>query len=171
MIMKKIKYLIAGLALLCCAGAFAQDEDGLTLKLNYSVAFPMGSYKNLIGNTSYKGFGGELMYHTSNAFAIGLETGSQSFYEKYPRKIYAQSDGSDISAVVSNTIQTVPILLKAQYNFLSESAVRPYIAVGVGGNVITYNQYGGEFSNDNKSTFGFAARPEAGVKILVLPGF
>jgi Outer membrane protein beta-barrel domain len=163
--MKKIKYLISGLALLCGAGVFAQD-NGLTLKLNYSVAIPMGSFKdNVIGNTSYKGFGAELMYHTSNSFSIGLVSGSQAFYQKYPRQLYKTSDGSDISAVLSNTVQTVPILLKAQYNFLAEKAVRPYIALGVGGNAITYSQYAGAFSNDARSRFGFMASPEAGVYI------
>ncbi|MEP6750595.1 MAG: outer membrane beta-barrel protein [Bacteroidota bacterium] len=163
--MKKIKYLITGVVLFCALGVFAQDE-GLTLKLNYSMGIPTGSFKNsIVNNTSWKGFGAELMYHTSNSFAIGMETGSQEFYQKYPRQLYKQSDGSDISAVVSNSIQTVPLLLKAQYNFLPEKAIRPYVALGVGGNIITYNQYAGEFGSDNKTKFGFAARPEAGVYI------
>ena len=86
--MKKIKYIIAGFALLFSAGVFAQD-NGLTLKINYSVAFPTGSdFKDLISNTSYRGFGAELMYHTSNKFSIGLETGSQYFSQKYPRGLF-----------------------------------------------------------------------------------
>src|ERR1700712_767798 len=161
--MKKIKYLMTGFVLFCSAAVFAQDE-GLTLKLNYSMGIPTGSLKNnIVNNTSWKGFGAELMYHASNSFSFGMEAGSQNFYQKYPRQLYKQSDGSDISAVVSNSIQTVPILLKAQYSFLPEKPVRPYIALAAGGNVITYNQYAGEFGNDNKTKFGFAARPEAGV--------
>ncbi|MEO5685005.1 MAG: outer membrane beta-barrel protein [Chitinophagaceae bacterium] len=163
--MKKIKYIAAGFAfLLLGAGAYAQ-ENGLTLKLNYSVAVPMGSYKDLISNTSYKGFGAELMYHINKKFAVGLETGSQAFYQKYPRGAYKFSDGSDLSAVLTNTIQTAPVLLKGQYNFLPGKIIQPYLALAAGGNIITYNQYAGEFSNDGKTTFGFAARPEAGVYI------
>ena len=162
--MKKIKYIIAALSLLFSAGVFAQD-GGLTLKLNYSVAVPTGSYKDLINNTSYRGFGAELMYHINNKFSAGLETGSQDFYQKYPRQLYKQSDGSDISAVVSNSVQTVPILLKAQYNLLPDKAIQPYVALGAGGNIITYNQYAGEFSSDGKTKFSFAARPEAGVYV------
>jgi len=163
--MKKIKYLIAGFLLLPGAGVFAQDE-GVTLKLNYSVAVPAGTFKNdVISNTSYRGFGAELMYHFDNKFSLGLETGSQDFYQKYARQLYKTTDGSDISAVLSNSIQAVPILVKGQYNFLSEKAVRPYVALAAGGNIITYNQYAGEFSNDGKTKFGFAVRPEAGVYI------
>ena len=162
--MKKIQYIIAGFALLCSTGVFAQD-DGLTLKLNYSVAVPMGSYKDLISNTSFRGFGAELMYHLNNKFSLGVETGSQDFSQKYPRDLYKMPDGSDISAVVSNSVQTVPILLKAQYNLLPDKMIQPYIALGAGGNIITYNQYAGEFSNDSKTKFAFAARPEAGVYV------
>ena len=163
--MKKIKYIIAAFALLVSAGVFAQD-NGLTLKINYSVAFPTGSnFKDLISNTSYRGFGAEFMYHTDNKFSIGLETGSQYFSQKYPRDVYKQSDGSDISAVVSNSVQSVPILLKAQYDLLPGKIIQPYVALAAGGNIVTYNQYAGEFSADAKTKFGFAARPEAGVYI------
>ena len=161
--MKKMQYVFTAMALLFCTGVFAQD-NGLTLKLNYSVAAPVGSsYKDLISNTSFKGFGAELMYHINSRFAAGIETGSQTFYQKYPRQLYKTTDGGALSAVVSNTIQTAPILLKAQYNLLPDKLIQPYVSLAAGGNIITYTQYAGEFSNDSKTKFGFAARPEAGV--------
>jgi outer membrane protein W len=162
--MKKIKYITTGLAMLLSAAVFAQ-QNNLTLKLNYSVATPTGSFKDVVNKTSYLGFGGELMYHFNDKISLGLESGSQDFYQKYPRGLYKTGDGSDLSAVVSNSIQTVPVLIKGQYNFLAGKAVQPYVALGVGGNLITYNQYAGQFSSDSKSSFGFAARPEAGVFI------
>jgi len=162
--MKKIKYAMAGFALLFSAAAFAQN-DGFTLKLNYSVAVPTGASKELISKTSYVGFGAELMYHLNNQFSLGLESGSQNFYQKYPRQLYKAADGSDLSAVVSNNVDMVPILLKAQYNLLPEGIVQPFVALGAGGNIIVYDQYAGEFSNDNKTKFSFAARPEAGVYV------
>lgn len=160
--MKKIKYIVVAAALLLSAGVFAQ-ESGLTLKLNYSAAAPVGAYKELISNTSFKGFGAELMYHINAKISVGLETGSQSFYQKYPRQVYKTTDGGDLSAVVSNAVQTAPILLKGQYNLLPDKLIQPFLALAAGGNIITYNQYAGEFTNDAKTKFGFAARPEAGV--------
>ena len=152
------------MALLFGLGAVAQDNS-LTLKLNYSVAAPTGSFKDVVNNTSYRGFGAEVMYHVNNKVSAGLETGSQDFYQQYPRQLYKMADGSDISAVLSNSVQTVPILLKGQYNFLPGKSIQPYVALGVGGNLITYRQYVGEFSSDNKTSFGFAARPEAGIYV------
>lgn len=160
--MKKIKYIAMAMGLFVSVGAIAQ-ENGLTLKINYSVASPVGGYKELISNTSFKGFGAELMYHINPKLSVGVETGSQSFYQKYPRQLYKTADGGDLSAVVSNAVQTAPILLKGQYNLLPNKMIQPFVALAAGGNIITYDQYAGEFSNDAKTKFGFAARPEAGV--------
>jgi opacity protein-like surface antigen len=143
----------------------AQGND-FTLKLNYSLGIPTGAFKrDLINNTSFTGFGAELMYHIDPQVGVGIETGSQVFYQKYPRQIYYTTDGSDISAVRSETVQTVPILLKGQYGFMPDKGIQPYVGLGLGGNIISYNQYAGSFSSDQKQQFGFAARPEAGIYI------
>ena len=163
--MKKINYIVTALVLLSATAVFSQ-ERGLVLKINYSVAVPTGSFKSdVIDKTSFNGFGAELMYHISNKFSAGLETGSQHFYQKYPRQVYKTTDGSDLSAVVTNAVQTVPVLLKGQYNFLPGKMIQPFVAVGVGGNIISYNQYAGEFTSISKNGFGFGARPEAGLYI------
>jgi hypothetical protein len=164
--MKKIQYIATALLLFSSDAVFAQD-NGLSLKINYGIGVPVGSFKNVISNTSYRGFGAELLYRINNAVSVGLETGSQDFYQKSPRQLYKANDGSDISAVLSNSIQAVPIMLRGQYNFLAGKAVQPYVALAAGGNIIRFNQYAGEFSNDGKTKFGFAARPEAGVYIPV----
>ncbi|MBC7904747.1 MAG: outer membrane beta-barrel protein, partial [Gemmatimonadaceae bacterium] len=85
----------------------------------------------------------------------------------HPRQVYKSGDGSDISAVVSYSIQIVPLLAKGKYNFLPEAVVQPYLALGAGGNLIAYRQFAGEFSNSSKTKFGFAVSPEAGVRIPV----
>lgn len=159
--MKKVPMLLLlGLAF----GQLEAQQNTLSLKLNYSTATPLGSsFKDVVSKTSFAGFGAELSYRISNQFSAGIESGSQVFYEKYPRQVYKTADGNDISAVLSNHLQTVPILLKGQYWFAPDKSVQPYVSLGLGGNIITYNQYAGEFSSDSKSKFGFAARPELGL--------
>jgi len=138
------------------------QNGNVTMKLNYSAAIPTGEFKSFVGNTSFRGAGGEVMYHFNKKFSLGGAAGFQDFYQRYPRALYKLDDGSDISAVVTNSLQTTPILVKAQYNFLENSTVQPYVALGVGGNVVKYSQYHGEFA-DSKTSFGFAAVPEAGL--------
>ena len=153
-----------GVALVAPLSGKAQAER-LTINVNYNVAMPSGSFHdNFISNTSYRGWTGNLLYAISNKVSVGFGTGFQDFYQKYPRDVYKLNDGSDISAVVSNSIQTLPLLLLAQYNLLPGKGIQPYIGVGAGGNLVMYKQYLGEFASSSNK-FKLAVRPEAGVFI------
>lgn len=125
---------------------------------------PLGDFKDLIDKTSYSGWTGNLMYGINNNISVGIGTGFQDYYRKYPRAVYKLSSGGDVSAVLTNSVQTIPILLIGHYNFLPSAKVQPYAGVGVGGVVIMYRQYLGEF-DDSKDKIDFAVRPEAGVFI------
>ncbi len=160
--MKTIQLIAISAFFLLVANTTHAQQGTVTMKLNYSAAIPMGTFNDFVGNTSYRGVGGEIMYHFNNKFSLGGAAGYQDFYQRYERSLYKLNDGSDISAVITNSLQTTPILVKAQYNFLENSAVQPYLALGVGGNVVRYRQYLGEFA-DSKTSFGFAAIPEAGL--------
>ena len=160
-IKKIIPLFIAGLFSL----SVVQAQKGATkLDLSYNVALPTGDFKNTVNDASYRGFQASVLYGINDKLSVGLGTGFQDFYQKYPRRVYKLSDGSDVSAVVTNSIQTVPVLATAKYSFTPDAAVQPYAALGLGGNLVTYNQLLGEFG-DQQSKFGFAARPEAGVYV------
>jgi opacity protein-like surface antigen len=158
---KIIAVLIAGLF---SAGMVQAQQGELTLNLNYSVSSPVGSFKDYVSKTSYRSWTGSILYGINDKLSVGLGTGFQDFYEKYPRQTYKLDDGSDISAVLTNSVQSVPLLAEVQYKFTPNAAIQPYVALGVGGNMILYRQYVGEFDN-SKNKFGFAARPEAGVYV------
>lgn len=158
---KIIAVLVAGLF---TAGATQAQEGRLNLNINYSINTPTGNFKDVIDKTSYRSWAASLLYGINDKLSVGLGTGFQDFYQKYPRQVYKLADGSDVSAVLTNSIQAIPILAQVQYNFTPQAAVQPYVGVGVGGNLVLYRQYLGEFG-DNKNKFGFAARPEAGVFI------
>jgi len=153
-------------SLIAVTTVHAQSQK-LKLQLNYGVATPTGSnFKDFISNTSFRGGGGSLLYSINDKISVGLAVSYQDFYQKYPRQLYKTSDGSDLSAVVTNSLQTMPLLLQGQYNFLPKATIQPYVALGIGGNLVTYRQFAGEFE-DSRSKFGFAAKPEAGIQIPV----
>lgn len=157
----KISFAIA--ALFLAAAAQAQQKGRAQMDIQYNVALPMGSFKETISGTSGRGGQASILYGVSDKLAIGLGTGFQDFYQKNPRQLYKLSDGSDLSAVRTFSIQTIPILAQAKYQFTPGAAVQPYAALGIGGNLVNYNEFAGEFTLEQRSKFGFAARPEAGV--------
>jgi len=143
----------------------AQAQKGETkLSISYNAALPMNDFKNVVSSTSFRGFNASVLHGVSDNLSIGLAVGFQDFYQKNGRQLYHFSDGTDVSAVVTNTIQTIPLLADVKYNFSPGRTVQPYVAAGAGANLISYNQMFGEFGNE-QTKFKFAARPEAGLFI------
>lgn len=162
--MKKIKYLFVLLMALCFAFSARSQQGALKLGLNYNYSFPLGGFKNdIIGHSSSRGFSGDVMYSFNNKFSGGLAFGFQDYFQKYPRNVY-HSGGQDISAVLSNSVQTTPILAKGKYFFSLSSIIQPYVSLGVGVNIINFKQYLGEFGS-NATNAGFMA--EGGVGLMI----
>lgn len=164
--MKNFKKIIAPLIILMCfyVPATAQNTP-LNLSLNYNYSIPASHFKNdMVSNHSPRGFSAGLLYPFSNNWSAGLAIGFQDYYQKYPRALYHLSSTQDISAVLSNSIQIIPILIKAKYYPTLESPLKPYLSLAAGGNIIDNKQYYGEFGN-NQSNFGF--RAEGGLGLLI----
>jgi hypothetical protein len=143
--------------------SFAQPGK-IDLTLNYSVNSPLGNFKSAsVSEISFRGWNGSLMYNINDKLAVGLGTGFNDYYQKYPRQVYEDKNNA-ISAVLTNSVQTTPVLVEGRYTFTSNSPFQPYIGLGVGGNLVYYRQYLGEFA-DSKSGFYFAAQPEVGANI------
>jgi outer membrane protein W len=162
--MKRIKYNFMFVALLLCLGASSQQRT-VRLEVAYKAARPMGDFKNLTDKASLNGWEAAVMYGLTDQLSLGLQAGFQDFYQKYGRQVY-HGPGGDISAVISNSIQLMPVLLKGKYRFSEEGVVQPFAAIGLGGSLVQYSKYYGQFA-DSKSGFAFTAQPELGIHIPV----
>lgn len=147
-----------------CSVSYNQLEaqEKLQLKIGYNTGMPVGAFGDFMGKNSFRGFIGEFTYPVNNRLKVGLGVSYNDYYEKLPRQIYETKDGT-ISAVVSNSIQTTPIQVKAFYD-LTEGTVRPYVGAGAGGNLIGYAQYVGEFG-ERKFSFKPSFSAEVGINI------
>ena len=160
----RILFVSVGAFLFLSQQAIAQ-KGTLQLNLNYNYSIPVGGFNtDLVSNTSPRGFTGALMYTFNNKWDGGLAFGYQDYYQKYPRAIYPLGKTQDISAVISNSIQTTPVLVKVKYAFLNTSSIRPYLSAGAGANLIDFKQYLGEFGSDETSV-GFIAQGGIGVNL------
>jgi len=162
--MKNSKLIFSFIVSLFSVLALKAQKGENNFNISYNAAFPMGSFKNIVSSNSLRGFNASILHGVSDKLSVGLATGFQDFYQKYPRQLYKLSDGSDLSAVVTYSIQTIPIMAEAKYNFTPGATVQPYAAIGAGANFISYDRLFGEFG-DKLGKVGFAARPEAGLYI------
>ena len=160
--MKAVNYIFSTLiAVGLTLGSKAQEGE-FRMTASWQAGLPMGGLTELTNNASLRGADVTILYGINPRMSVGLQGSYTDFYEKFPRAIYQLQDGSDVSAVLSNSVQQIPIMAAFRYQFLPESRVKPYASVAAGGNIIMYKQYLGEYpSSDSK--VGFAARPEIGV--------
>lgn len=160
--MKLIKIFIAASLLLVGMGAMAQ-QGRFKLDVNYQVGLPAGNLKNAVEKTSWRGGEVAFMYGATDALSVGIAVGSQDFYQKYPRTVI-HSSGQDVSAVVTNSIQVMPVMAKGSWKLGPMGPVQPFVSLGAGANFIQYRKFYGEFV-DSRYTVGFAAQPSVGVHI------
>jgi len=167
--MKKNISIFLSIMAVCMFSLSASAQQRLKMELDYNISSPLGSLKNdFINKTSFRGGSGELSYTFSPKFSLGLHSGFQSYYQKYDRQVYKLSGNQTVSAVVSNTMEIVPVMLRGTYfptaNLESAKKIQPYISAGAGFNLVNYGQYLGEFGGTESST-AFAAQAGAGIKI------
>ncbi len=161
----KSRISILFLILFSAFAAQAQLKGETKFNIRYNVGLPTGSFKEQLSENSFRGLNGSILYGLSDQLSIGFATGFQDFYQKTPRQLYKLEDGSDISAVRTHSIQSIPLLVQTKYQFSQGKAIQPYVALAAGGNIISYADLLGEFVSEQDAKFGFVARPEAGVLI------
>jgi hypothetical protein len=166
--MKKNFVIFMTMIAACMITMSASAQEKLKMELNYNISAPVGSFKNdFINKTSFRGGTGEISYAINPKFSLGLHSGFQSYYQKYDRQVYKLNGNQTVSAVVSNTLDIVPLLLRGTFFPLgsSETAkIQPYISAGAGISMVNYGQYLGEFGG-TQSSGPFTAQVGAGIKI------
>lgn len=160
--MKKLKYIL--IIALMAGSVFTYGQAGeMQLNLGVSGALPMGDSKDILPDASIRGWQVGVLYGFNDKISAGLQVGFQDFYNKTERRVY-QTENGHISAVLSHSLQTVPILLGGRYSFTPEASVRPFAGIGIGGNIVTFAEYLGQFGGSNTKV-KFAARPEVGLAV------
>lgn len=168
--MKKYPAFIAQILILLFCTPLLHAQYGETkANIQYQYGLPLGSFKSdLISEPSPRGFSLDILYHFSPKWAVGGGFGYQDFYEKHPRELYKLADGSDISAVVTNTIQLIPLVAKGMFYPLADNnmALQPWISLGLGANLVTEGQYLGQFGGRN-SSIHFTGQAGGGFKMAI----
>jgi hypothetical protein len=164
--MKRLKLLPLALLIVMAAQVNAQKGE-LKLNIHYSYGLPLGDFKTqVVSDGSARGVTGDLLYGISNKFSFGLGLGYQDFYQKYPRALYKTGDNETTSAVLSNSVQIMPVLAKAEIYPMggTRSPVQPYLSLAGGWGIASFTQYLGEFGGSD-NTSGLMLQGGAGFAI------
>ncbi len=164
--MKKIKNIITVIIIALFATNANAQKGELKMSLNYNYSMPVSGFKNdIVNKASPRGFNGSIMYSFHKNWSAGLDGGFQDYYQKYSRDVYDLDKNQQISAVLSNSVQTTPVLAKIMFNPLQgQSFIQPYVSGAAGMSIVNFTQYLGEFGGTDNSV-SFAAQGSAGFKI------
>lgn len=162
------RFIIPSLLMFFLAFASSvQAQNKVKMQLGYNVAIPTSAFKSdFIDQTSFNGFTGAITYAFSPKFSAGLQSGFQSYYQKYNRAVYKLEGNQSVSAVLSNQLEVIPVMLRGTFFPLggTPGRIQPYLSAGAGINLVSYTQYVGEFGSADASV-PFAAETGAGVYI------
>jgi hypothetical protein len=118
-----------------------------------------------IGSTTARGFKAGYRAFINPTFSAGLDIGSTSFDQYNPTETQLSSNGATTTDYFKY-VYSYSAVISGQYNFQVGNGERffPYAGLGLGANnneyVIYYNIY-----QDSERSWGFLARPEAGILV------
>ena len=161
--MKKLISVIM-LAILTGTITSVAQQGEVRMTISLSGASPLGDFKNLVNKTSFRGGDVSILYGINDRLGLGVNIGFQDFYQKFPRAVYKLSDGSDISAVLTNSVQTIPLIATMRYNLKPGGYLQPFFTAGAGAAIVMNSQFVGEYPNEDDK-FSFALKPGAGIFI------
>ena len=168
--MNSINTSILTLLLLIAVEGFGQSNDkGTLFSVNYSYGLPMGSLNESVSNGSPRGFGVELSWKIAEKWRLGPSFGYQDYYQKNGRELLKPNATTDISAVVSTSIQPYTFMATTTFLPLADrtTKLQPFFQAGAGGAMIAYRQLWGMFDVANTNAFTFAAAAGAGLQYQI----
>jgi len=159
--MKNLKYILFLLIIPSFSFSGVAQEKYTTI--NYNIGLPLSNTKDYISKTSFRGMSLEFGQFVNDNISAGLYLGWNTFYEAMPKATYPFRNG-EITGKQYRYINAIPILAKGKYYLNRETAVQPFIGVGLGTYYMNYRTDMGLYSsNTNKWHFGLAG--EVGINI------
>jgi hypothetical protein len=163
---------IAIAAALLAGTARAQDDEAwvttptykpdLTLFIvNYEIAGPVGSFNDYIDETSFRGGSIEFRSFLSNNVSLGLSF-SWNRWEQTEDLERVEIPNGMASGPVFRYADMFGVRGLAHYYLLQESALRPYLGVGIGGAWNYAYQQAADLA-DSQENFNFIVDPEVGL--------
>lgn len=128
--------------------------------VTYQVSIPTGATKDMVGKTSFRGFGIEGRKFVDNNVAIGGGAHWNVFYDKVD-KVTTELDNITLTGTHYNYINSFPFLVNAAYYFNEGSYFRPYAGINSGVTYVMYRKDVGLYSIQDEP-WKFTVAPEIG---------
>lgn len=157
--MKRIIALVIFCSVVSMNSAFSQVENHISVQ--YDMSFGTGDLGNYISAWSFRGASAQYRYAVTHNILVGIDAGWNVFYEKMGYDSYT-SGTKTITGVQYRYQNEVPLLAAADYVFMPEKNVQPYIGVGIGTIYSERQTWMGVWGVE-QNPWQFALKPEVGL--------
>jgi hypothetical protein len=161
--MKKLYIFI--LLILFSLGSKVMAQAGI-FSLQYSVAYTVGDFNDFIGSVSWRGTTVEYRNLITPNIGVGFELGWNGFYQDKGYDTYTIGTES-LSGKQYGYCSSYPMLAAADYYFMPDYTINPFIGLGIG-TQYTNNELDMGLYYISEHAWHFDLRPEAG--IIINPG-
>ncbi len=131
---------------------------------NYHISAPLGSSKDFVDLTSFRGFSLDYNSMVSENLSVGVHTSFTTFYQVVEQGRVELQNGL-ITGKQYNYLNTMPLLLSFRY-FVEKEKFIPYGGIGIGTMWAKHRTDMGTYSAYT-DTWHFAVSPEVGVILPV----
>jgi outer membrane protein len=157
--MKKIFALVIFCSLISVTNLYSQAENHMSFQ--YDMSFATGDMGTYISAPSFRGASMQYRYAVTHSILVGMDVAWNVFYERMDYDSYT-SGTITLSGVQYRYQNQVPILVAADYVFMTEKDFQPYIGLGLGTMYSERNtQMGIWYLEENP--WQFVLKPEAGL--------
>lgn len=163
------KYII--IAVLCSLIGISPvfSQQGGHFSVQYDMSFGTGDLGDFVSVGSFRGASLQYRYPVTDNILIGGDLGWNVFYEKKDRDSYTV-DTRTLTGVQYRYQNAVPILFSADYSFLPDNALKPYLGLGIGTMYSERIVHMGTWVL-KQNPWHFAVKGEAGVMYELPSGF
>jgi hypothetical protein len=127
--MKRIIALIICCLLVSFTSVYSQQ--GNYMSVQYDMSFGMGDLGDYISAPSFRGASLQYRYAVTDNILVGIDGAWNVFYEKKDYDSYT-SGTKTLSGIQYRYQNEIPILVSADYLFMTDKSIHPYLGLGIG---------------------------------------
>lgn len=143
------------------------SQEGSHFSAQYDISFGSGDLGDYISAPSFRGFSAQYRKAVTDNLLVGIDAAWNVFYEKKDYDTYTAGTET-LSGVQYRYQNEVPILISADYLFVTDKALKPYIGLGIG-TMYTEKTLDMGVWRWEENPWHFALKPELGLLYEISP--
>jgi hypothetical protein len=131
--------------------------------MGWAFNVPLGSVRDFTAVVSPLGFEVQLLAWVNNQIAVGIDGDWSTYVDNRPRTTYDVSNGA-VTATAYNYTQTSSVRFLANYFFMDEGPVLPYVGLHAGVSWATFESQMADLTLQD-TEFSFSWGGQAGIQV------